>query len=321
MNGAGLSLSIRPWRHEWAAAVAVLIDAESDPFWVAQGHPMHGPDVSDAPRFRRTPVAFGGDRLVGAATVCSNRIHGGRLSCAVDVAARDRGRGVGRALLAAVRALAPATPVAAKVRPGTPAHHFTAAHGAVIYQRCPGIQLDPRHDAVQRWAAGCSAQNPVRTSSLAGMSRPQVAAAFMEQYQWVHEAWSPVTDVAALAEAAAFEAAGIDADLSSAAWLAKDLVATVFAFRDGRNQLDVVAETQQRHHSNARPALAAALARTLANAAKHEITQVTFDGHTSDPHLEPLLQQMPHNSQHPLLLMTLPPADRPALLATTKPSR
>lgn len=308
MNGPGFGLSIQPWNAEWSPAIAGLIDADSDPLWVAQGHSLHGADVQDGQRFRRTLVALAGDQLAGVASVASNRVHAGRLSCAVEVAPRYRRRGVGRTLLGAVRALAPSMPVAGKVRPGTPAHRFAAAQGAMIYQRCPGIELDPRHNAVRTWATGNPARAPLQVSTMVDLGRDRVAAAFVEQYLWVHEVWSPVTAVDALAAIAASTATDIDAGLSAAAWLGDELVATVFAFRDGAHRLEVVAETQQRNHAAGSSALAAALARTVTNAVEQGIERVEFDGHTSDPHLTPLLNTLPHAGNHPLLLMTLDPA-------------
>lgn len=293
-------LTIRPWRA--GDAVDALLDADADPLWVAQGHALHGPDVDGVGpggvRRRRTLVAHLGTDLVGAATVATNAIHAGRLSCAVEVAAPHRRRGIGRALLAAVRPQP--LPLAGKVRPGSAAHAFVAAAGGSAYQHCPGVQADAQDPALRRW---CAAAPAGQLGPLAGA----LAEAWVEQYLWVHEDWSPVSSTAALRDLADGPVGEIDPELSTGAWVDGRLAATVWAFSDGADGLVVVAETQRRDEPGGTRLLTAALARSLTRAAAAGRRTVEFDGHDTDPHLAPLLATLPRTGANPLLLVELPP--------------
>jgi GNAT superfamily N-acetyltransferase len=307
-------LIVRPWTPSDAPAVAALLDAGADPLWVAQGHSAHGPDWHQGQRWRRTLVAHDADRLVGAATIATNRVHAGRLSCAVEVGAPWRRCGVGRRLLAEVRSLAsqavPTAVLSVKVRPGSAAHAFATAAGAAVYQQCPGIRVDAQDPALPEWCAAVGtdgtdhAADVVSVTTLTQVSRRQVEAAFVEQYSWVHRGWAPVSSSQSLREVAATTIDELDRELSTGAWMGYRLVATAFAFRAG-DALEVVAEAQSPAEPLAMYAVAQVVAGSLVRAAAAGIRQVDFDGHLSDPHLMPVLASLPHSGTAPLLLMEL----------------
>lgn len=306
-------LIVRPWAPGDAPAVAALLDAGADPLWVAQGHSSHGPDWQEGPRWRRTLVAQHADRLVGAATLATNRVHAGRVSAAIEVGAPWRRCGVGRALLAELRSMCPSAVLSVKVRPGSPAHAFAVAAGAAGYQHCPGIRVDAQDPAVRQWCAAIRADGSVdgddtmSQSSLTAVPRPQLEAAFVEQYTWVHQAWSPVTSSQSLHEVAATTIDELDRELSTGAWVGDRLVAAAFAFRDGDagNALDVVTETQSPVEPLGSDAVARVVASCLSRTAAAGLGRVEFDGHLSDPHLMPVLRSLPHSGSDPLLLMEL----------------
>lgn len=316
-------LTVRPWTPGDAPAVAALLDAGADPLWVAQGHSLHGADWRQGRRWRRTLVAQDADRLVGAATLATNRVHEDRLSCAVEVGAPWRRCGVGRRLLAEVRCLtSPVAVLSAKVRPGSVAHAFATAVGAGVYQQCPGIRVDAQDPALRQWCAAVGtvgtlgradaagavvsdhAADAVSVTSFTRVPRRQLEAAFVEQYNWVHRGWSPVSSSQSVHEVAATTIDELDRELSTAAWVGDRLVATAFAFRNG-NAVEVVAEAQSPADPSGTHAVARAVAGCLSSAAAAGIGRVDFDGHLSDPHLVPVLASLPHPGTNPLLLMGL----------------
>lgn len=301
---------IRPWSRGDEVAVDGLATGDVDALWVAQGHGLHGRAWQRGGRWRKTLIGVEGRRLVRAASLATNRVHGGRLSCAVEVAAPDRRRGVGRALLAEVLSLAPSgMPVAAKVRPGSAGHGFATAAGGSIYQRSPGPRVDLSDPAVREWCAARSrgADDDATVESLARLPAPQLADAFVQQYRWVHAAWSPVSDLSALGELAATTVKEPDVDVSSAAWLGDRLVAVAFAFPNGVAGMDVVAETQRQHEPSGASALAASIGRCLTQPRIAGLGTVEFDGHVTDPHLFPILGSIPGVSANPVLHVELIP--------------
>lgn len=112
------AVEVRPWSDGDAAEVAALLASDATPVWINQGHALHGPAWREGRRRRPTWVAEGAGHLVGAVTVATNRVHDGRLLCAVEVAEPHRRRGVGRELLRQAHHGAPdSRPLAAKVTP------------------------------------------------------------------------------------------------------------------------------------------------------------------------------------------------------------
>ncbi|TXR51659.1 GNAT family N-acetyltransferase [Quadrisphaera setariae] len=243
---------LRAWGPSDAPAVADLLEPGADPLWAAQFHALHGPP-RDGERWRRTLVAETDGWVLGAATVARNRVHPDRYSCAVDVHPDWRRRGIGRRLLAAVRAVRPGgLPLASKLRPSNAAGLcFLAAAGGRVKQRCPGQVVDPTDLRVLAWTdrhgtpAAPSDAPGLAVGGLEELTVEQVADAFAEQYLWVHSAWSPVPPGPprrALPEVAAATAADVDRVRSSGVWWWGRLVAAVLVFpADGG--WEAVAET------------------------------------------------------------------------------
>ncbi|MBC7630370.1 GNAT family N-acetyltransferase [Aeromicrobium sp.] len=298
------AVMVRPWSDGDAAEVAALLASDATPVWANQGHALHGPAWREGRRWRQTWVAERAGHLIGAVTVATNRVHDGRLLCAVEVAEQHRRRGVGSELLRqAYRGAPDSRPLAAKVAPDSAGHHFVAAVGGLAYQRCDGVTLDPSSPNVQAWAAGAVAPHGARVEPLDGWAHERLVAAFVEQYLWVHEGWSPVTSLDALDDVARSTIDEHDATMGSVAVVDGHLAALVLAFPAGDHQLEVVAETQSRSQPHGAAVLAAALARTVTAAAAAGMTALELDGHVTDPHLHPLLQSAPVVTSNPLLLV------------------
>lgn len=316
---------LRAWGPSDAPAVADLLEPGADPLWAAQFHALRGPP-RDGERWRRTLVAETDGWVLGAATVARNRVHPDRYSCAVDVHPDWRRRGIGRRLLAAVRAVRPGgLPLASKLRPSNAAGLcFLAAAGGRVRQRCPGQVVDPTDLRVLAWTdrhgtpAAPSDAPGLAVGGLEELTVEQVADAFAEQYLWVHSAWSPVPPGPprrALAEVAAATAADVDRVRSSGVWWWGRLVAAVLVFpADGG--WEAVAETVV-------PEVGAvgvptgvsgvALGRTFTEVARLGAGGagdgggwVELDGHVDDPHLQTALDGLPVTLLRPLLLVDAP---------------
>lgn len=299
-------MHLRPWTDSDADPVAALLAPDSDPLWAAQGHHLHGP-AREGERWRRTLLACEGDRVVGAGTVARNPVHAGRYPSAIEVAADRRRRGIATALLTALRELRPEPlPLAGKIREsdatGWP---FGQARGARAYQRCRCPRLDLRSAALTTWRHGALAADAELTA-MSRLSRDQAAALFEEQYRWVHERWSPVSSPTWLRGVSAESVAEADLGASSLAWRHGRVAASVFAFGEPDGTVGLVAETQRRAEPGGIELLGATLARSLTVLVELGFADVELDGHDDDPHLAPLLAELPIASTSPLLLVELP---------------
>jgi len=303
-SGAGKGVQFRQWREQDAVQVGSLLDADADAVWVSQFHALHGP-AREGREWRRTLVAVDAvDRLIGCATLTESLLHGGRLPCAVDVAPRARRRGIGRALFEEMKALRPdgVLPLSTKVRQrDSAAMAFAAAVGGRVYQCSPRVAVDPRAPVVERWARSRPARH---CRNLHDVSVGELGAAFAAVYEWIHRPWSPVTNKDVLAEVAATEAAHIDRAVSAGAWRAGRLAAVAFAFRS-REGFEVVAETVRPNTPGGVDAVADVIALVIASAGQRGESLVAFDSHLSDPHLQPVLADLPHVRTDPLNLIEI----------------
>ncbi|PWJ48810.1 hypothetical protein SAMN06264364_12812 [Quadrisphaera granulorum] len=202
---------------------------------------------------------------------------------------------------------------------------FLEATGGGVRQRCPGQVIDAADPKVLAWVDVYSGlaqtEDPPElvVDSLEALDSDQVAAAFVEQYLWVHAPWAPVSPGAprrALAEVAAATVADVDRACSSGVWWDGRLAATVlvFAADDG---WEAVAETVVPDvtavgvpgHLTGVALLRRALARSFAEIAQRSAgpsAHVEFDGHVDDPHLQPALDGVPLAAVRPLLLVQAP---------------
>lgn len=295
--------SIRDFRSDDASGVDALLDAGTDPLFVDQAHVLHGAG-RDGERWKRTLVASTDSEVVGAATVARNRVHPGRYSFALEVAAARRRRGIGRSLTEAALAIRPRLlPLAAKIRPTDPAAGgLLHALNGRVYQTCQGLQLDPHTEMISQW---CNRQpTPAGTTigSLEGAEPGELVEAWRQQYLWVHEPWSPA-DPQAVGEVTPEVLGDLEAALSIGARRSGRLRATAWVFVEADGSASIVAETVNRHEADGTALLAATLARCLQGLQSSGISNVEFDGHVDDPHLVPVCATLTPTAENPLLLV------------------
>ena len=295
---------LRQWHGDDALQLTSLLDPDADPVWVEQFHALHGPDC-DGPGWRRTRVAVdASDQMIGCATVAKSLLHGGRFPCVVEVCARARRLGIGTKLAEEMKALRPdrSLPLSTKLRQrNSAAIAFVSTVGGREYQCSPGIIVDPQALGVQRWVATRSVQN---CRSLEGMDLTEVGKAFAAVYEWIHAPWSPITNESLLLEVAATEAAAADLTCSAGTWFGGRLAAVAFAYPSAEG-IEVVAETIRRGEPSGIDAVADAVATVIRSAGRHDGVLVSFDSHVSDPHLQPVLADLPRVRNDPLYLIEI----------------
>lgn len=297
-------MRLRQWHQDDVSQVDSLLQPSADPLWVKQFHALHGPD-RDGSGWSRTMVAVDTDgRMVGCATVAESLLHGSRLPCAIDVAPHARRRGIGTRLLKEMRALRldDSRPLSTKVRQrDSVAMAFVSAVGGRMYQRSPGIVVNPRATGIQQWVQS----RPVYgCRNLEETPIPELAQAFAALYEWIHRPWSPVTSEEVLSQTAAMEASDIDRAGSAGFWRDGQLLAVAFAF-DSTEGVEVVAETIRPDEPGGIDAVADAVAMVIGSAERRDRGFVAFDSHLSDPHLQPVLAALPHVRTHPLDLIEI----------------
>jgi GNAT superfamily N-acetyltransferase len=171
-------LHIDPWREDDGVALDKVLE-ETDVL-TGQFRPQQG--LPAAAPFRITFVARDDSGPVGVATAFESRWHPQRLWVSVEVASSHRRRGVGSALLGAVRAASGGRPLRAKVFAGGAAAGFAAAHGFRVIQRSRTVRFDPP-------------QVPTPGMSVEIDAAPEaVAAALLDIYVRTH-AWDPPGDI------------------------------------------------------------------------------------------------------------------------------
>lgn len=306
MSGLPGEVSLRSWSGKDEARLNSLLSVDVDPLWREQFHGLHGPD-QDGTDWRWTRVAVDArDTMIGCASVVHNALHPDRLPCAIEVAPTWRRRGIGTALMDAVKVLRSndARSLSTKARAtDTAATAFLTSQGGVVYQRCPAAVIDAHEPSVRRWA---DAQRLTGCTDLTQMSLEQLSEAFSTQYLWTHRSWSPVGDLDALAATAAAEMVDLDRALSAAVWHDGALAAVVFAFRTS-TQVEVVAETLDEAEPDGEYRLAQAFAFMLRAVRRQPHCHVVaVDGHVTDPHLQPVLCSIPTLNTNPLHLFEIP---------------
>lgn len=246
-------------------------------------------------------MALEGGQLVGAVTLGENWVHPSRWTCAIEVAPVHRRRGIGTALLNDARGLRPDVSVlAGKVRPDDlAASGFARSVGARVVQHTPGLFVAPTSPELARWCEAATHVD-VNVTSLTSVSRQDLAAAFAEQYRWVHASWSPVGPGPGLGRMAAALTAQADMSLSAAAWRNGRMSALVTVLGGRDRAVEVVAETVTAEEPGGRRLLAATLAHAFAACAERGIEVAELDGHVTDPHLHPLLDGLPSIGARPL---------------------
>lgn len=300
------SWPVRVWEAADADAVGALLDPGASAVWRTQFHTLHGPDP-EPPGWGRTLVAtMPGDNrsVVGAASIIRNRLHPSHYVGGVEVALGRRRRGLGTALLAGLlRARTDGRPIAAKVSPADgAASAFVRRAGGRIYQRCPGVVVDPRSAEVMAWARG-TGSGAGELVELGTFGRERLAEWYAEQYRWVHRAWSPVGDEKLLRDVVAQQLDDLDEQLSTGVRLGSHMAATAYCFRERDGHRVVVAETLSPVQPDGEALVGATIAAVLARAAAGGISEIEFDGHVDDPHLAPVVSSLPAMRLRPLDLI------------------
>lgn len=295
-------MQFRQWHQSDTSHLAALLDPAADPLWVDQFHGLHGPD-REGPEWCRTRVAIDPEgQMIGCATITLSALHGSRLPCAVEVAPHARRRGLGRALIAEMKALrmSRTTPLSSKVRQSdSAAMGFVSAVGGRAYECSPGIVIDVGDSEIQRWAQSRSSSS---CRTLEGSSPLELSDAFAALYEWIHRPWSPVTSSAVLTSVAALEVADVDRACSAGVWSGGQLVAVAFAF-PAPVGFEVVAETTRGGEDGGIEAVADAVAMVIRSVRRRGQSLVSFDSHRSDPHLQPVLARLPHAKDDPRYLV------------------
>lgn len=295
-------MQFRPWHQSDNSHLKTLLDPAADPIWINQFHGLHGPD-REGVEWCRTRVAIDpGGQMIGCATITLSALHGGRLPCAIEVAPHARRRGIGRALIAEMKALriSATTPLSTKVRQrDTAAMAFVSAVEGRAYQCSPGVVINVGDSNVQRWAESRSSSF---CRSLEGISPVELSRAFAALYEWIHRPWSPVTSNAVLTRVAALEVADVDRACSAGVWSGGRLVAIAFAFPAAEG-FEVVAETTRGDADGGLDAVADAVAMVIRSVRRRGGLLVSFDSHMSDPHLQPVLARLPHTNDDPRYLV------------------
>lgn len=296
-----MNVTIRPYLPADQLALTALLDPDAGEIWERQFFPLHGATGT------QTLVAQQAGKVVGAVSVGQNPLHPTGIACAVDVHPAYRRQGIGTALLQAMRqASGDSRPFRTKVQ--TPAaEQFVLAQGGRVYQVSPGHVMSPVDEANQTWARAVPLPDGVTLVSAAEVDPSAILAAFVDLYVWQHAAWNPVGSREVLTAALAEELAAIDRSLTLVARREGRIVALALAFPADVGGLDVVAETTSEDLAHGREVLAAMIARLVLRAAEAGWDRLVFDGHLTDPHLEPVLVSVPQlQSGPPLLLMEIP---------------
>lgn len=259
-------------------------------------------------RWRRTWVAVSDSEVVeGFATLAENQVHGSRTTIFVEVREDRRKMGRGRALIEhALASRLDDRPLACKVwSDDAAAMALVGVVGGTPYQRCLGPAVDPTSPEVNAWAARHVAPSGVKIDTLERVEEAELAAAWVSQYGWVHERWSPVTSNEALETIAAEEVAELDRSVSCGAWVDGRLAAISFVYEEGDGEHSMVAETLRRTEPQGCEIVAATVAESLRRLGERGVTSAEFDGHCDDPHLAPVIKSMPVGQDRQLLLIEI----------------
>ena len=96
-----------------------------------------------------------------------------------------------------------------------------------------------------------------------------------------------------------------DPDLTSVVTRGSDVSAVTWIFDGHDGTAEVVAETVQRHATHGVADVACSLARSLRKLARAGVRKAEIDGHVSDPHLQPVVADLPEVPREPLDLVEI----------------
>ena len=182
---------IRAYRANDESQIATLLGAAwpEDPVMV-EISALHGPDVDEDDRRRRTLVAELDRDLVGVGTVLASPRHPTFSFFTAVVAPEHRRCGIGSALLDELRRGWDRRPLLARVRETDEAGiAFLRADRFILRMRSRSVNVDPADADVVSWI---EKQQPIALERPA--SRAEIARAHEQAYRRVHANWAPTPE-------------------------------------------------------------------------------------------------------------------------------
>jgi len=287
-------VSFRPYRDGDAGGVAALLEDTAPPTYRWKLHAMHGPGRDEPSRWR-TAVAVGPDgEIRGAVTAAHHSVHRGQYGLAVTVGPEHRRQGLGRELVAeALRMRTEPLPMTAQfLGSDQAAAALVRSVDGEIIQTTPGFQADPA--AMGEWAAAQPVPSGVVVDDLTGTPAKDLAEAFRDLYLWTHEDWcTPPMSVPAVTAHAETIASALLREVSSGAWVDDRLAALAAVVEEPAGGLMLISETAGRAEPDGVALVAAVVADALHRLADAGVREVTFDGHVTDDHLDPVTHTFP----------------------------
>jgi GNAT superfamily N-acetyltransferase len=182
---------VRPYHEDDAAVAEALLQAawpgDAD---LREISAIHGPDMEDDGRWRRTLVYESSGQVLGVGTSLGSPRHPSRYFVVVLVAPEARRRRVGNAVLEALVGLGDGRPLLARVRETDAAGlSFLRAQGFGLLMRSRVGVVDPRDPGAAQWITAAPSL-PVE----GGLEREELAFAHEEAYAVEHANWSPTTE-------------------------------------------------------------------------------------------------------------------------------
>lgn len=232
----------------------------------------------------RAVAGLEGSDLVAVGRIYTSRVHVGRYWTEVAVAPEVRRRGYGRQIVGHLAGLrSEPKPLCTRGHISSEAALFARSLGARPYQTCP-----PQHVVTASATRLAASGLPTLRGSAVGSGELQ--RAWTDIYAWVHASWSPV---APGFEAPLLDGFADDLDLTHTRVVADPRIrAAAFVFHDSPNPV-VVAECRTPAEPSGLDLLRSCVRDSLLSLAAADAEAVTFDGHDSDPHFRPLLNELP----------------------------
>ena len=155
------------------------------------------------------------------------------------------------------------------------------------YQTCPPQQVATADGA--RLAATGPATRPGSAVGLTELTR-----AWVDIYAWVHADWSPVS--AGFEQPLLADFANDLDPIHTRVAATSTIQAAAFVFHDDERPV-VVAECRTPTEPAGLDLLRACVRDSLLSLANQGISTITFDGHDTNPHFRPLLDELPTTGQ------------------------
>lgn len=300
-----VDLHIRTWRPDDETAVASLLGPHPDPHWLAQRSGIHG--IGPRPdRYAITLVAELTGQVVAVATLYENRYHRDRYPATVEVRPDHRRQGIGRQLVHALLAHRPhPLPLEVKLRDAnTDAMAFATHLNMTTFQHCPVPTLDPTDPQIRSWAESVTTPAGATILGLDEWRTEPIVDALVDQYEWMHQAWSPMSDREVISQIWRRYVDAADAHLTTLA-IVNQRVAAVALISVEDSSIEGNVETTTRDEPDGTALVTACLAQSILRMSDAGHREGTFDGHDDDPHFIPALNAVPNITTDPISLLEL----------------